>query len=504
MISLRSLPRVCVALGDPSAEVMERLALKGLEQGQRFFELRLDMLQEPAVGIDLLRRLSQIRPRPTLLATCRRREARGEYDGTIEEQNVLLLAAAAAGAQLVDVEIETAEPAPEVVERLRQDARVVLSFHDFDGCPDLEAALERLRKAPADIYKLAVTARRPTDILRLLELLDRHPDTPLALMAMGEIGAPSRVLTAAWGGKFSFAAPDGAAGTAPGQLTATTVRDLYQLARRTRRSKVYGVIADPVAHSLSPQLHNRALRRKRMDACYFPFRVSADQLDDFFELAEGLPIEGFSVTIPHKEAVLSRLAGVDPLAQRIGAVNTVYRKDGKLWGANTDVVGVVVPLEKRLKLAGARVLVAGTGGAARAAVFALADRGATVVLAGRNPVKTKALADEAGVGAATLEQVATASFDALVHTTPVGMSPNIQQSLFPNRIPADLVFDMVYNPLETALLRRAAGQGKQTIEGLEMFLEQAAAQFELWTGARAPRTTMRNAVLEVLQGGPTV
>src|SRR5690606_39070728 len=137
-------------------------------------------------------------------------------------------------------------------------------------------------------------------LLRPLELLDRHPDVPLALMAMGEIGAPSRVLAPAWGGRFSFAAPDGAGGTAPGQLTASVLSDLYHLGRRTRRSKLYGVIADPVAHSLSPQLHNRALRRKRIDACYFPFRVPPDQLDDFFELAEALPLAGFSVTIPHK------------------------------------------------------------------------------------------------------------------------------------------------------------------------------------------------------------
>lgn len=501
MISLKSIPRLCVAIGTSTPDQMERMAADALDRGQSFLELRLDMLGNPADGVEIIRRLADRRPRPALLATCRRAPAQGQFDGSIEDQTVILTAAAAAGAQLVDVEIETAEPAPGLVKSLRQSCRVVLSFHDFQGCPDLEAALQRLKKIPADIYKLAVTATRPSDVGRLTALLDAHPDTQMAVMAMGEIGAPSRVLSVAHGGRFAFASPDGAAGTAPGQITATNLQELYQLPRRSRKTKIYGVIADPVAHSLSPRLHNRAFRRKRRDACYFPFRVTPPQLGDFFELVQQLQIDGLSVTIPHKQAVIEHLAGLDPLAERIGAVNTVYRKDGKLWGANTDVLGVVKPLEKRLPLAGARVLVVGTGGAARAAVFALADRKAKVVVAGRNLAKAEALAEDAGVAATPWETLSTASFDALVQTTPVGMSPNAGQTLFPDRIPADLVFDMVYNPLQTTLLRDAGTQGKETIEGLEMFIEQAVAQFELWMGAKAPRTTMRNAVLEVLQGG---
>lgn len=500
MISLKSIPRLCIAIGVESPDVMETTAIDALDRGQRFFELRLDMLANPADGIEVVRRLAERRPRPTLLATCRRVPAKGFYEGSIEEQAVILTAALAAGAQLVDVEIETAEPAPNVPESLRQAGRVVLSLHEFDGCPDLEGALARLQKIGADIYKMAVTATRPSDIGRITALLDAHPDTPMSLMAMGEIGSPSRVLSVMHGGRFAFASPDRAEGTAPGQMTATSLGDLYQLPRRSRRSKIYGVIADPVEHSLSPRLHNRSFRRKRQDACYFPFRVASDQLGDFMSLAQQLEIEGFSVTIPHKQAILQHLDGLDPLAERIGAVNTVYRKDGKLLGTNTDALGVVKPLEKLLPIEGARILVVGTGGAARAAVFALADRQAKVFVAGRNPAKAEALAKDAGVDAVAWDKLGTASFDALVQTTPVGMSPAVHDSLFPERIPAEIVFDMVYTPLETALLRHAASQGKQTIEGLEMFIEQAVGQFELWTGAKAPRTTMRNAVLDVLQG----
>jgi 3-dehydroquinate dehydratase/shikimate dehydrogenase len=386
---------------------------------------------------------------------------------------------------------------------LAEGARVVLSYHNFVECPPLPAVLARMRKHPADIYKIAVTATRPTDNREALELLDNEENPPLVTLAMGEIGVPSRILAPSRGAVFTFASPDDAPGTAPGQVTATAMRDLYQAHKRSRFTQVYGVVASPVAHSLSPALHNRSFRRRRLNACYVPFRVEPDQLGDFLKLARYLDVRGFSVTIPHKQAILAHLDEIDPLAKRIGAVNTVHNRGGELYGTNTDVAGVLEPLAKRIKIEGSRVLVVGAGGAARAAAFALVDKGAEVTVAARNVAKAKALAKAAGAEAISWDALASAKFDALIQATPVGMHPNENESLFPDEIPADLVFDMVYNPLETALLRHARQQGKQTIQGLEMFLEQAGAQFELWTGAKAPRTTMRDAVLEVLQGVET-
>jgi len=192
---------------------------------------------------------------------------------------------------------------------------------------------------------------------------------------------------------------------------------------------------------------------------------------------------------------------VDPLARRIGAVNTVWRRAARWRGANTDVEGVRVPLERRTRLAGASVLLVGNGGAARAAAFTLVDAGARLSIVGRSPDRVRALARLCGAEPVLREQLGDRHFDILVHATPLGMYPNVNDCFFPDRIPADIVFDMVYNPVDTVLLRRAREQGKEVISGLEMFNEQAARQFEIWTGEPAPRAAMERAAREALGAG---
>ncbi|HTQ58157.1 MAG TPA: shikimate dehydrogenase, partial [Bryobacteraceae bacterium] len=266
-----------------------------------------------------------------------------------------------------------------------------------------------------------------------------------------------------------------------------------------KSAKIYGVIADPIRHSISPAVHNRAFQSKRMDAVYLPFLVSPAHLRDFFSMAEKLPLAGFSVTIPHKQKIIRYLDTVDPLARRIGAVNTVWRKAGKWRGTNTDAPGITVPLARLVKLQRSSVLVVGNGGAARSAVFALSDAGAKISLVGRNPDRVRALAKICGAEPLLKEQLASRHFDALVHATPLGMFPHVNECFFNGNIPAEIVFDMVYNPSETELLRRAKEQGKTAVVGLEMFIEQAIRQFELWTGEAAPRAVMLKAATEALE-----
>lgn len=499
MIRLHAIPKLCVAVGAADADEMFRLVSEASERRESFVELRLDMLENPADGPAVVDRVQRSLVSMLVLATCRRKEAAGEFTGSVGEQRMILEAAAAAGAQMLDVEIESAEQDPSVVAELREKARVVLSYHNFEKTPAMGPVLKRLQRYEADVYKIAAAALKPSDNLKLLGAL-KGVDFPLVVLGMGEPGLLTRVLSPSRGAAFTFAAPDGAKGTAPGQLSASEMRNNLQVHKRKAATRVFGVIADPVAHSLSPVLHNRAFRRRRVDACYLPFHITTEKLKDFFELVRRLPIDGLSVTIPHKQAVIDRLDSVDKLAEKIGAVNTVQLKKGKLHGANTDVAGVIVPLSKRIGLKGASVLIHGYGGAARAAAFALAAEGVAVTLTGRNLKKAEKLAKDCGASVASMEEAAGGAFDALVQATPVGMHPHVLDNPFPNEIPANVVFDMVYNPLETALIRAAASQNKTVIEGVEMFLEQAAAQFELWTGGKAPRVTMRNAVLEVLTG----
>lgn len=496
-----SLPRICIALGLGDVQKLLAHAREELLAGESFLEFRLDYLPNPMHGVQAIREFLAAHPECTILATCRRHQNHGRFNGSIEEQLRILDAAVEAGAHAIDVEIESAENAKPRMAELRQNTSVIISYHNYDGTPAMEPVLRRLAKIPADGYKLVTTARKPSDSEKVLALSKSSGlKTPLILLAMGEIGFPTRVLSVAQGCLYTYASPHAVEGTASGQVGARHLRHLYRFDKFTKAAKIYGVVADPVRHSISPAVHNRAFQARRLDAVYLPFLVSPHHLKDFFVLANSLPVQGFSVTIPHKQKILRYLDHIDPLARRIGAVNTVWKKAGKWRGGNTDAQAVVKPLSKHLRLPKSKVLVVGNGGAARSAAFALVDAGAQVSIVGRNPDRARALAKACDGAPLMREQITRdTKFDALVHCTPLGMWPRVDETFFPDHVPASLVFDMVYNPLETALVQHARQLKCQIIPGLEMFLEQACAQFELFTGESAPRAAMEKAALEALQ-----
>jgi 3-dehydroquinate dehydratase/shikimate dehydrogenase len=498
MAQTRSLPRICIALGLPDVPTMLAHARREVEAGEVFLEFRLDFLDDPARGADSIRGFLDQFPDTIVLATCRRHQNHGKFNGSVEQQLSILDRAVDAGAQAVDVEIETAEIAQERLHQFRGRTQVLVSYHNFEASPPLDVIINRVMRVPADIYKVVTTARKPSDNMRVLSAARALPKHKLVVLAMGELGFPTRVLSPVFGGVFTYAAPLCSEGTAAGQVTARMLRHLYRVEKIGKTAKIYGVIADPIRHSISPAVHNRAFQSRRMDAIYLPFWVTPAHLRDFFSLAEKLPLAGFSVTIPHKQKIIRYLDAVDPLAKRIGAVNTVWRKAGKWRGTNTDVDGVTGPLARILPLKKSSVLIVGNGGAARGAAFALSDAGAKVSLVGRNADRVRALSKVCGAESLMRDQLNGRHFDAVVHATPLGMWPHVEECFFEGAIPADVVFDMVYNPLETALIRRAREQGKETVPGLDMFLEQAVRQFEIWTGESAPRAAMQKAAIEAL------
>ena len=265
-------------------------------------------------------------------------------------------AALDAGARAVDIEIESAENAIPRLEALRGKGQLMLSYHNYDGTPSPETVLRRMLRISADGYKIVTTARKPSDNSRILALTKSHSRTPLIVLAMGETGFPTRVLSTAWGGMFTYAAPNASEGTASGQVSARVLRHLYRVEKFSRAAKIYGVIADPVRHSISPAVHNRAFQAHRLDAVYLPFLVQPAQLKDFFILAESLPVAGFSVTIPHKQKIVRYLDVIDPLARRIGAVNTVWKKAGQVAGREYRCRcghGSVVPQAAFVEIVGA-------------------------------------------------------------------------------------------------------------------------------------------------------
>jgi 3-dehydroquinate dehydratase/shikimate dehydrogenase len=274
---------------------------------------------------------------------------------------------------------------------------------------------------------------------------------------------------------------------------------LYRAHTLTRRTRVYGVIGEPVGHSLSPILHNAGFVARHVDAVYLPFLVH--ELGDFLAAIPEFGVRGFSVTHPHKQAILKYLKECDPLAAEIGAVNTVVvRRDGSLFGSNTDYLGVLRALEKKLCIRGSRILILGAGGAARAAALALIRSGAAVAICARREKAARELARAFGAETVPRAALRTEFFDAILNATPVGMHPHDRVSpLAPGELHCNLVMDLINRPRKTQLLKIAAHKGITTVPGIEMLLAQGFAQWELWTGKQADEAAMRRAVLAALR-----
>jgi 3-dehydroquinate dehydratase/shikimate dehydrogenase len=504
--------KLCVAIqaGSP-AELVARAeaVLKDSKSASKFLEFRLDSLPKPAAALPLIKEFLAEHREVTVIATCRRKQFGGHFEGALTSELDLLSAAAEAGCKLVDLEVESAEEAkPAQLAQWRAKLRaagaaLLVSYHDFAQTKNLEQAALRIEAFQPDFVKVVSTARTLADNLAVLRLIeDRSLSTHIVGIAMGEEGIVSRVLGPRAGAAFTFASSGDGAETAPGQVTARTLNDLYRVEHLDHATRVFGVAGNPIAHSLSPLMQNTALRRENVNAILLPLKVR--KLSDLLTLVRELPLAGVAVTMPLKQEVLPHLANSDPLTSRIGACNTLRTgADGMLYGFNTDVAGVVRPLEKRLKLKGARIAVLGAGGAARAAVFGLVAQGAEIFIVNRTHEKAQALAKEAKAKALKHEQFSRSRFDVLINTTPCGMAGNAQAlPIEENELNAGLVFDMVYNPLETPLLKLAKERGIPTIGGLEMFVQQGARQFEIWTGKPAPEAEMLRVVeLELRKRG---
>jgi 3-dehydroquinate dehydratase / shikimate dehydrogenase len=493
--------RICGVVAAGTALEMTRLLHRTLRQ-TRTVELRLDYLRSPRERAAFLAVLARQPRRATLIATCRSLRGGGRFKGTATAQREVLAMAARAGCQWCDVEIEATRDWPAA--RRRRDlrpARVLLSYHNFRRTPrNLGALAHRLERSGADAIKIAAECRSIQDAARLLELARGRKNR--VIVPIGEMGQAVRVLALREGSALAYAPIETA--TAPGQTSLDAFTRLVRSrgpsgARSlTRQTRVYSVIGDPVAHSLSPLMHNAAFALTRQNAIYLGFRVRS--LRDFLAGVGPLGISGFSVTLPHKEEMLRRLDDCDPLARAIGAVNTVVvRPGGRLYGYNTDYVGVLRALERRVRLAGSCVLLLGAGGAARAAAFALARGGAHVSIWSRTPARAQKLARAAGAEVIERESIAKRQFDAIVNCTPVGLHPEGGSPLRPAELNCRIVMDMVYRPRETELLRAARRRGIETISGVDMFVAQGVAQWEIWTGLRAPEAAMRRVVNQALR-----
>jgi 3-dehydroquinate dehydratase/shikimate dehydrogenase len=498
--------KICVAIiGSSPPELIEKA--EAVYRENTFLEFRLDYLAKPLAAFPKLKEFLVEHPEVTAIATCRREANGGKFAGSAAAELEVLQKAASSGFHLVDLELQTAEEVkPQDLDKLRaRGAGLVLSYHDFMTTKDLDGIFERIRPFEPEFVKIVSTARSLADNLAMIRFLERARDKANVVgICMGDQGVISRILGPRAGSAFTFASATAGEETAPGQISARTLLDLYRLDQLDAATKIYGVCGNPVAHSLSPAMLNAAFRRERVNSVYLPLQTG--NLNDLLTLIREVPVSGLSVTMPFKQEILKHLQKTDPLSEKVGACNTLVRsQDGKLYGFNTDVAAVVRPLEKRLALRGAKVLVVGAGGAARAAVFGLKEKGAEVFVVNRTVATAQKLAREAKAKTAKREQLAKSSFDVIINATPVGMrtererKAGAQTVLEPNEINARLVFDLVYNPIDTPLIRAAREKGIPVVTGVEMFVHQGARQFEIWTGKPAPEEEMLRVVVHALR-----
>src|SRR5665213_3568512 len=499
---LRSrLGRICVAITGATPQEMLEKAAEAVRENT-FIEFRLDYLPKPLAAMPKLKNFLELRREVTAIATCRRKVNGGKFTGSIASEMEVLSEAAACGFQLLDVELQTAEAMkPADWKKLRgQGAALLVSYHDFKTTKDLEKIYARIRPLRPDFIKIVTTARSLADNVTMMRFLEsKREEGNVVGICMGDHGIISRVLGLRSGSRFTFASATVGEETAPGQIAARTLIEAYRADQVDAGTKVYGVAGNPVSQSLSPVMMNTALHRETVNAVYLALQT--EKVADLLVLIREVPIHGVSVTMPFKQEIMKHLDRTDALSQKIGACNTVVRsQDGKLIGYNTDVMGVVRPLEQRLDLRKAKILLLGAGGAARAAAFGLRQRGAEVFILNRTPQTAQKLAREAEAKTIRRDQVAKTTFDVIVNATSVGMAGNKQQTILEEKeLNAKLVFDLVYNPIETPLLKMARGKGSAVITGAEMFVQQGAEQFQLWTGKPAPREDMWRVVTHALR-----
>jgi 3-dehydroquinate dehydratase/shikimate dehydrogenase len=464
--------KICAVVAAADARSMWTQFRQALPQ-TRTIELRLDWLRDDAEITRFLARLRAAKKnRATLIATCRRRPAGGLYRGTVAKQLLHLAEAIRAGCAWYDLDIETSSACPpELLKVMLGNAHRIASVHYFRRSPsDYQAVISRLSNSGADVIKIAAQCDSFAQTAKLLSLTRSHRN--VVAIPMGELSSPTRIL--ALRGRNGFGYAPISTSTAPGQTSLPTLKNLYRADRLNAKTQIYGVIGDPIGHSLSPHLHNAGFQARRLNAVFLPFLVP--DLRDFLGAVAPFKISGFAVTIPHKQSIIRHL-----------------------YGYNTDYVGVLRALERRMPLRGSRVLIFGAGGSARAVAFALARAGSIVCVCARRPKQAAALARDVGGESIPRARLRAEFFDAIVNTTPVGMHPRVSESpLAARELNCHLLFDLIYRPRVTKLMQLAASRGIETVSGLDMFIAQGTAQWEIWMGQRAPLAPMRRAVLRAL------
>lgn len=488
---------ICVSIGRGRHRQLIAEYKHLAEHGAKLVEMRVDWILRPVN----IKRLLAERSCP-IVFTCRRQQDGGKWAHSENDRLILLRSAIVAGVDYVDLEDDIAASVPRYGKTKR-----IISYHNFRETPqNLWEIHARLAKLDPDIVKIATLAHSQHDNLRVMRMV-REAKIPTVGLCMGEVGMPTRVLNGKFGSPITYASLHTERALAPGQLTYREMVQLYRYDSIQADTEVYGVIADPVAHSLSPRIHNAAFRSIGANKVYVPFRVSREELPSFLANCREWGIRGLSVTIPHKEEVLRYLSQCDATATKIGAVNTIDLSGPTAVGSNTDcpaaaasVVAAIGRRDEAQPLAHVNALILGAGGAARAIMYGLRSHGAQCVVTSRTAERAEDLAKQFGGRHVEWSARHQVKCDLVINCTPVGMHPNVDESPFEKRYLRGTmaVFDTIYNPEQTLLIKEAREAGCTVITGVDMFVGQAALQFQTFTQRPAPVDLMRQEVLRAI------
>ncbi len=467
------------------------------EAGVDLVELRIDCLRrEPD-----LKRILASRPTPCVF-TIRRGVDGGLWRGPEEKRQRLIREAIVAGVDFVDVELDIARE----IRRFGKTRRII-SYHNLKQTPaELQDLAEQAEEMDADVVKVACRGHSILDAVKVLQVAAKM-ETPTVAISMGEVGSFTRVLGAKYGAPFTYANFNVDRSFAAGMLHYDALRRDYAYDQVDAQTEVYAVIGDPIGHSLSPPIHNAAFRQLGLNKVMVPIAMPAGRLKASLDEVAWLGIKGYSITIPHKQAVLPLLNAADGAVERTGACNTmIVKEDGSRVGYNTDYRAAMDSLEAAFggpatdggisPLSGKQVVILGAGGVARPIGFGLLRRGAGVTLANRTEENATKLAEELGCRTVNWSSRASLIADIFINCTPVGMHPNLDDTPMPPAgfRPGMTVMDTVYHPENTMFLKLARERECKTVSGVDMFLGQAAIQFGLYTGREAPVELMREVV----------
>ncbi|XP_052208339.1 bifunctional 3-dehydroquinate dehydratase/shikimate dehydrogenase, chloroplastic-like isoform X2 [Diospyros lotus] len=500
---------ICAPLMADSVDQMVKYMEKAKLSGADLVEVRLDSLKSFYPGQDIQTLIKRC-PLPTLF-NYRPKWEGGLYDGDENSRLNVLQLAMELGADYIDVELQVADQFnSSMLNKKPAKCKFIVSSHNYQSTPSLEELgnlVARIQAAGADIVKIATTAVDVTDVARVFQIIV-HCQVPTIGLVMGERGLMSRILCPKFGGYLTFGSLESGKVSAPGQPTIDDLVNLYNFRQIGPDTKVFGVIGKPVSHSKSPALYNEAFKRVGFNGVYLHFLV--DSVANFLQTYSSVDFVGFSIGIPHKEAAVMCCNEVDPVAKSIGAVNCIIRNssDRKFFGYNTDYVGAITAIENALRglnhtsgslpspLADKLFVVTGAGGAGKALAYGAKQKGARVVIANRTYDRAKELADTVGGDAlslADLDGFHPEDGMILANTTSIGMQPKIDETPINKEAltPYTLVFDAVYTPKITRLLREAEESGSKIVSGTEMFVGQAYEQFERFTGLPAPKELFR-------------